>query len=85
MGIILRVLVSWCPLFCGNSVLKSAVDFVNCPESRSLSITTMVISIHNTDCVRCREVVRFSEGPLSEVRLHYDRQVFIGLLLKLLF
>ena len=35
-----------------------------------LSITTMVISICNTDCVRCREVVRFSEGPLMEVRLY---------------
>ena len=34
-----------------------------------LSITTMVISIRNTDCVRCREVVCFSEGPLTEVRL----------------
>ena len=30
----------------------------------------MVISIRNTDSVRCREVVRFSEGPLSEVRLY---------------
>ena len=27
------------------------------------------LSIHNTDSVRCWEVVRFSEGPLSEVRL----------------
>ena len=35
-----------------------------------LSITTMVISIRNTDSVRCWEVVRFSEGPLSEVRLY---------------
>ena len=31
---------------------------------------SMVISICNTDSVRCREVVRFSEGPLSEVRLY---------------
>ena len=30
----------------------------------------MVISIRNTDSVRCREAVRFSEGPLSEVRLY---------------
>ena len=35
-----------------------------------LSVITMVISILNTECVRCREVVRFSEGPLSEVRLY---------------
>ena len=35
-----------------------------------LSIRTMVISIRNTECVRYREVVRFSEGPLSEVRLY---------------
>ena len=33
----------------------------------------MVISIRNTECVRCREVVRFSEGPLSEVRLTVGR------------
>ena len=31
---------------------------------------TMVISIPNTAGVRCREVVRFSEGPLWEVRLY---------------
>ena len=30
----------------------------------------MVISIRDMECVRCREVVRFSEGPLSEVRLY---------------
>ena len=35
-----------------------------------LSVTTIVISIRNTECVRCREVVRFSEGPLSEVQLY---------------
>ena len=35
-----------------------------------LSIITMEISIRNTECVRCWEVVRFSEGPLSEVRLY---------------
>ena len=39
-------------------------------SQRLLSITSMVISICNTDSVRCREVVRFSEGPLSEVRLY---------------
>ena len=38
-----------------------------------------MFSIRNTDCVRCREVVRFSEGPLSEVRLHYDRWVYFGI------
>ena len=38
-----------------------------------LSITSMVISIRNTDSVRCREVVRFSEGPLSQVRLYMDQ------------
>ena len=31
---------------------------------------TMVISIRNTAGVRCREVVRFSEGPLWEVLLY---------------
>ena len=31
---------------------------------------TMVILIRNTAGVRCREVVRFSEGPLWEVRLY---------------
>ena len=35
-----------------------------------VSITTMLISIRNTELVRCREVVRFSEGPLSEARLY---------------
>ena len=36
-----------------------------------LSITSMVISIRNTDSVRCREVVRFSEGPLSYMYLAF--------------
>ena len=37
---------------------------------------TMVISIRNTAGVRCREVVRFSEGPLWEVRLYtYHRNL----------
>ena len=31
---------------------------------------TMLNSIGNTALVRCREVVRFSEGPLSEARLY---------------
>ena len=30
----------------------------------------MLNSIGNTALVRCREVVRFSEGPLSEARLY---------------
>ena len=40
---------------------------------------TMVISIRNTAGVRCREVVRFSKGPLWEVRLynHFTLCVFI--------
>ena len=36
-----------------------------------LCISTIVISIRNTVFVRCREVVRFSEGPLWEVRLYF--------------
>ena len=31
----------------------------------------MLNSIGNTALVRCREVVRFSEGPLSEARLYF--------------
>ena len=34
-------------------------------------ITAIVISIRGTDFDRCREVVRFSEGPLWEVRLYF--------------
>ena len=58
---------------------KSRWEFEFCPLSgikkRPLlggcfSITTMLISIRNTELVRCREVVRFSEGPLSEARLY---------------
>ena len=41
-----------------------------------LSTITIVISFRNKECVRCREVVRFSEGPLSEVRLYASGQVF---------
>ena len=33
------------------------------------SVTTILISVRNTELVCCREVVRFSEGPLSEARL----------------
>ena len=59
---------------------KSRWEFEFCPLSgikkRPLlggcfSIKTMLISIRNTELVRCREVVRFSEGPLSEARLYY--------------
>ena len=39
------------------------------PLGGYLCISTIVISIRNTAFVRCREVVRFSEGPLLEVRL----------------
>ena len=75
VGYNFKGVVSWCPLFRGISVLESAAgstDFVRCPLlGGCLSITTMVISIRNTDSVRCWEVVHFSEGPLSEVRLYY--------------
>ena len=58
---------------------KSRWEFEFCPLSGikkhpllggCFSITTMLISIRNTELVRCREVVRFSEGPLSEARLY---------------
>ena len=73
VGYNFKSVVYWCLLFRGNFVLKSTVgstDFVHCPESRSgrrLFKYYMVISIRNTASVCCREVVRFSEGPLSEV------------------
>ena len=47
-------------------------EFGSCPLSEikkrpllggCLSVITMVISIRNTECVRCREIARFSEGP----------------------
>ena len=77
------ILWAWflaCPLFGGNFVLKlkSRWEFEFCPLSGikkcpllggCFSITTMLISIRNTELVRYREVVRFSEGPLSEARL----------------
>ena len=71
-------MVSGCSLFRGNFVLKSRWEFESCLLSGIkkcpllggyLCISTIVISIHNTAFVRCREVVRFSEGPLWEVRL----------------
>ena len=46
-------------------------NLVRWPESRSVRLSevigTIVISIRNTAFVRCREVVRFLEGPLWEV------------------
>ena len=72
---------------------KSRWEFEFCPLSgikkRPLlggcfSITTMLISIRNTELVRCREVVRFSEGPLSEARLYtvYSEYVTVLKFLK---
>ena len=58
---------------------KCRWEFGSCPLSGikkrpllrgCLSVITMVISIRNTECVHCREVVCFSEGLLSEVRLY---------------
>ena len=70
-------MVSGCLLFRGSFALKSHVgslDLVRCPESRSVHFSevtiTMLNSIGNTALVRYREVVRFSEGPLSEARLY---------------
>ena len=81
-GTILRV---WAPMrqFC---IEKCRWESGSCPLSGikkrpflggCLSITTMVISIRNTECVRCREVVRFSEGPLSEVRLYRESEIYL--------
>ena len=58
---------------------KSHWEFEFCPLSGikkhpllggCFGITTMLISIRNTELVHCREVVCFSEGPLSEARLY---------------
>ena len=65
VGYNFKGVVSWCPLFRGILYRLGARIFGGC-----LSITTIVISFRNTDSVRCWEVVRFSEGPLSEVRLY---------------
>ena len=81
-----------------TDIEKSRWEFEFCPLSgikkRPLlggcfSITTMLISIRNTELVRYREVVRFSEGPLSEARLytpenHLLDKINSELLLKLL-
>ena len=60
------------PGFCPLSGIKKRPLLGGC-----FSITTMLISIRNTELVRCREVVRFSGGPLSEARL-YIRDHFIA-------
>ena len=41
-----------------------------------LSTSSMGKSIGGTKLVRCREVVRFSEGPLLEVLLYYTYGTF---------
>ena len=71
--------VSWCPLFRSEFVLESThleLDFclLSGIEKRLLlggcvSTTIMLNPIRNMMLVRCREVVLFSEGPLSEARL----------------
>ena len=81
VGYNFKGVVSWCPLFKGISVLGTERRWEHgfCPlsgiEKRPLlggcCITTMVISIRNTDSVRCWEVVRFSECPLWEGRLYF--------------
>ena len=41
----------------------------------------MLNAIRNMTLVRCREVVHFSEGPLSEARLYQpDVQLLVGFL-----
>ena len=40
------------------------------PLGGFLSTSSMGMSIGGTKLVRCREVVRYSEGPLLEVLLH---------------
>ena len=87
-GTILKVWFPGCPLFRGNFVLKSAIGkFRPCPLSGikkrlhlkgCLSITIMIISIFNTDCVRCKEDVHFSEGPLLEVRLYIGWKMLVS-------
>ena len=67
---ILYVWFPGCPLLRGMFVLKSHVgrsNLVRCPESRSVRPSEV---IYVSAFVRCREVVRFSEGPLWEVRLY---------------
>ena len=64
--------VSWCPLFGINFVLKShigSMSLVRCPESRSvyISIKLMLDTIRNTMVVRYREAILFSEGQLRRL------------------
>ena len=76
----LEDVVSWCPLFRDTFCTeKCGRERESCPLSgirkRPLlggceCITSKVISIRIMGSVRCREVVRFSEGPLWEVRLY---------------
>ena len=57
--------------FCALSGIKKRPLLGGC-----FSITTMLISIRNTKLVRCREVVHFSEGPLSEARLYICTYIY---------
>ena len=76
---------SWCPLFRDTFCMeKCGRERESCPLSgirkRPLlggceCITSKVISIRIMGSVRCREVVRFSEGPLWEVRLYYNSYI----------
>ena len=70
MGIILRV---WFPGVRGKKaplILSVVRNREASAHGGCLSMRTTAISIRNTDCVCCREVVRFSESLLSEVILH---------------
>ena len=75
-------MVSGCPLFRGNFILKSRWEFESCPLSGIkkrpllggyLCIRTIVISIRNTAFVRCRKVVRSVMGG-STAEQWQDRQ-----------
>ena len=51
-------------------------NLVRCPGIKKhphlgdwFSVTAILISIRNMELVRCRAVVSFSEGPLSEARM----------------
>ena len=86
-------MVSWCPLFRSEFVVRWELDF--CPlsgiEKRQLlggcvSTTIMLNPIRNMTLVRCREVVLFSEGPLSEAQLYSTlNYLFPSLLHRILF
>ena len=78
-GAILMVQFPGCSLFRSIFVLRSHCwDFESCLLSGIkkrpflggwFSIATMLSTIHKTELVHYREVVRLSKGPLSEVRL----------------